>query len=176
MTTYDTNGFRTGCSEGDMKRVFSLCLHVDKLISRAYGPEMKNKHGKKGRCKRISISKAIQRLPSQIKNKFGEVDKKLSTWLCSTYKVILTPKFNAKVMGARKGGKIHTKTVPGMLCWSHYKFRQHLINKNELFSDCTVIECDESYTCKTCGYCGVINDKLGVVKCLNANKKIVNKS
>ena len=30
-----------------MKRVFSLCLHLDKLISRAYGPKMKNKHNKK---------------------------------------------------------------------------------------------------------------------------------
>ena len=47
ITMYDTNGFYTGCGEGDMKRVFSLCLQLDKLISRAYGPEMKNKHGKK---------------------------------------------------------------------------------------------------------------------------------
>ena len=27
-----------------------------------------------------------------------------------------------------------------------------------------MIECDESYTSKTCGYCGVINDKLGSSK------------
>ena len=46
-----------------------------------------------------------------------------------------------------------------MLCWSHYKIRR-LIAKSELFSDCKVIECDESYTCITCGYCSVINDKL----------------
>ena len=63
-----------------------------------------------------------------------------------------------------------------MWCWSHYKFRQRLIAKSEFFSDCKVIKCDESYTCKSCGYYGVINDKLGVIKCLNANKKIVNKS
>ena len=62
-------------------------------------------------------------------------------------------------MSARKGREIHTKTMRGMLCWSHYKFRQRLIAKSELFSDSKVIECDESYTCKTCGYCGVINDK-----------------
>ena len=57
-------------------------------------------------------------------------------------------------MSARKGRKIHTKTVQGMLCWSHYKFKR-LINKSELFSDCKVIECDESNTCKTCG---IINE------------------
>ena len=52
------------------------------------------------------------------------------------------------------------------------QLRQRLINKNELFSHYNVIECDESYTCKTCGYCGLINDKLGgsiVVKCKQEN-------
>ena len=81
-----------------------LCLHLDKLIGRAYGPEMKNKHGKKGRRKRKSIRKAIERLPREIKKKI-EVHKKLSTWLCSTYKVILIPNFNAKAISARKGKK-----------------------------------------------------------------------
>ena len=92
---------------------------------------MKNKDGIKGLHKRNSIRKAIERLPSQIKNKIRPIFKKLSTWLYSTYKVILIPKFNVKAISVRKGGKIHTKTVRGMLCWSHYKFRR-LIKKNEL--------------------------------------------
>ena len=74
-------------------------------------------------------------------------------------------------MNARKGRKIHTKSVRGMLCWPYFKFRR-LIAKSELFSDCKVIECNELYTCKTCGYCGVINDKLGgsiVFKCKQEN-------
>ena len=58
--TYVTNGFCNRWAEGDMKRVVSLCLHLDKLTSHAYGPEMKNKHGKKGRRKRNSIRKAIE--------------------------------------------------------------------------------------------------------------------
>ena len=111
MTTYDANGFCTGWSKGDMKRVYSLCLHLDKLISRAYGSEMKNKHGKKGRHERKSIRIAIERLPSQIKNKVEEVHKKFSTWLCSNYNVILIPKFDAKAMSVRKGRKIQTKIV-----------------------------------------------------------------
>ena len=60
MTTYDINDFYTELGEGDMKRVLSLCLHLDNLISRGYRPEMKNKHGKKGRLKRKSIRKAIE--------------------------------------------------------------------------------------------------------------------
>ena len=79
MTMYNTNGFYSGWGEGDMKHVFSLCLHLDKLISRVYGPEMKNKHNKKGQCKRKSIRKAIERLSCQIKNKIVQVHKELST-------------------------------------------------------------------------------------------------
>ena len=134
-----------------MKRIFSLCLFLDRLISKVNGKEMKNLHGKKGRKKRRNRKKAIERMRTKIKNKIAELHKKMSTWLCSNYKVILIPKFNSKAMSQRKGRKIHTKTVRGMLCWSHYKFRQRLIAKSELFSDCKVIECDESYTSKTCG-------------------------
>ena len=36
------------------------------------------------------------------KIEIGQVNKKLSTWLCSTYKVILIPKLNAKAMSARE--------------------------------------------------------------------------
>ena len=50
--------------------------------------------------------------------------------------------------------------------------RQVLITKSELYDNCKVIECDESYTSKTCGYCGVVNDKLGgnkLFKCKASN-------
>ena len=56
-----------------MKRVFLLCLQLDKLIICAYGSEMKNKHGKKGQRKRNSIRKAIERLPSQTKIKLEKL-------------------------------------------------------------------------------------------------------
>ena len=69
----------------------------------------------------------------------------MSTWLCSTYKVILIPKFQGKDMSKRKINSKNSKTVRGMLCWSHYKFGQGLIAKSELFEDCKVIECDEAY-------------------------------
>ena len=164
MTTYDTNGFCSEWGEGDMKRVFALCLHLDKMIGRLHGSLMVNKHGKKARRKRKNLRQAIERLRSKIKNKINEVHKKMSTWLCKTYKVILIPKFNSKAMSKKANRKIHRKTVRGMLCWAHYRFRQRLINKSMLFKDCKVIECDEAYTSKTCGYCGTINYKLGSSK------------
>eukprot|EP00122_Pirum_gemmata_P000389 Pgem_evm5s340 len=72
---------------------------------------MKNLHGKKGRKKRRNLRKAIERLRNKIKNKFNEIHKKMSTWLCKTYKAILIPKFHAKEMTNKKGRKIVTKTV-----------------------------------------------------------------
>ena len=48
MTTFDTNGFCSEWGEGDMKRIFSLCLCLDQLISTAYG----HKKGKRERRKR----------------------------------------------------------------------------------------------------------------------------
>ena len=172
MTTYDTNGFCSEWGEGDMKRVFALCLHLDKLICRLHGPDMVNKHGEKARRKRRSLRQATEKLRRKIKNKIDEVHKKMSTWLCKAYKVILIPKFNAKATSKRKGRKIHKKTVRGMLCWAHFRFRQRLIKKSMLFKDCKVIECDEAYTSKTCGYCGTIK----VFKCKHEDcpKKSIN--
>eukprot|EP00122_Pirum_gemmata_P001137 Pgem_evm2s1015 len=69
-----------------------------------------------------------------------------------------------KPMSIKKGRKIYTKTVPKMLCWLHYKFKQRLMAKSELFNDCNVIECDESFTFKACGYSGGINSELGLSK------------
>ena len=86
MTTYDTSGFCTEWGEGDMKQFFSLCLFLDRMISKVNGKEMKNLHGKKGRRKRRNLNKAVERLRTKIKNKIAELHKKMSTWLCSNYK------------------------------------------------------------------------------------------
>jgi putative transposase len=48
-----------------------------------------------------------------------------------------------------------------MTNWAHYRFRQTLKAKAELFPWVTVVECDEAYTSKTCGRCGRVNAQLG---------------
>ena len=58
MTTYDTSGFCSEWGSGDMKRIFPLCLFLDRLISKVNGKEIKNLHGKKGRKKRRNINRA----------------------------------------------------------------------------------------------------------------------
>jgi len=48
-----------------------------------------------------------------------------------------------------------------MYNWRHYIFRERLLAKVELVPGCTVIECDEPYTSKTCGPCGFVLKNLG---------------
>lgn len=62
------------------------------------------------------------------------------------------------------------KTAREMLTWSHYEFQQHLLWKSKLCDEHRnkVIIVSESYTTKTCGQCGVINNNVGgseVFKC-----------
>ena len=51
-----------------------------------------------------------------------------------------------------------------MCNWAHYRFRQLLLAKAELFPWCTLLVCDEAYTSKTCGECGELHAKLGAAK------------
>ena len=63
-----------------------------------------------------------------------------------------------------------------MCTLSHYKFRQRLLNKSREYPWCTVSIVNEAYTSKTCGRCGVINEKLGgneIFKCINLNCGLV---
>jgi len=53
---------------------------------------------------------------------------------------------------SRLSGKV--KFVLSML--SHYKFRQHLLNKAKEYG-CKVIECTEEYTSQCCGKCGYLS-------------------
>jgi len=64
-------------------------------------------------------------------------------------------------MAKKKDRFIRKKTVRGMYNWWHYIFRQRLLVKAELVPGCTIIECDEPYTSKTCGACGSIHKNLG---------------
>ncbi|RHZ87103.1 hypothetical protein Glove_40g13 [Diversispora epigaea] len=57
--------------------------------------------------------------------------------------------------------RIRSKTARAMCTWSHYRFRQHLINKAREHPWCQIVVCTEEYTSKTCGSCGYIHEKLG---------------
>lgn len=61
----------------------------------------------------------------------------------------------------KRDRKITSKTARSMCTWSHYTFRQRLLDKAQLHPWCKVSICDEAYTSKTCGQCGALHQKLG---------------
>ncbi len=156
QTTYDADGVATEWGKNDMRQVFKLCLEANRLYSRSGSAP-----GHRQRRRRML---AWHRLLVRIKDLVGELHKKMATWLCENYRVVLIPKFGSSRMVRKAERKIRGKTARQMLCWGHFAFRQRLIAKAELFPWVKVIECDEAYTSKTCGHCGAINDKLGASK------------
>jgi putative transposase len=155
QTTYDATGLATEWGKGDMKQLFKLCLCADKLQSSWV---------KKKGAKRRSTKLAWHRAHFRIKNLVKEVHRKMATWLCESYKVVLIPKFETSRMVKKGKRKIGSKTARSMLTWSHFSFRETLKAKAELFPWVNIVECDEQYTSKTCGHCGTLHHKLGSSK------------
>ena len=151
MTGYSADGLVVEWGAGDMKRIHALCRFADRL------------HGDKGvdRQKRRRLRRAWLRMLERVRNLVDEVHRKLAKWLVTSYRVVLLPEFETARMCRRGVRGIGSKVVRGMLTWAHYRFRQALLAKAELYPDCRVVVCDEAYTSKTCGQCGEINHKLG---------------
>jgi putative transposase len=78
-------------------------------------------------------------------------------------------------MVKRAKRKIGSKTARAMLTWSHYQFKQRLLDKTKEYPWCKIQIVDEDYTSKTCGYCGNIHQKLGsnkTFKCPTCKKEV----
>ncbi len=62
--------------------------------------------------------------------------------------------------GSRKR-RLNNDTTRRMLTWSHYLFKQRLLNKAREYPWVRVHIVNEAYTSKTCTRCGVIHERLG---------------
>lgn len=107
---------------------------------------------------RGNIKKRCSLLRNKVKNTVIDLHRKTCSWLTSNFQLILLPVFNVKDMVSTEKS-LHPKTRRKMLCLSHYSFKQRLLHMAES-RNCTVKICNESYTSKTCGSCGYINDSL----------------
>ena len=99
-------------------------------------------------------------MKKRIRHLVDELHKKLATWLCQNYAAVLIPEFGVQQMVQKGKRKIGKKTSKAMLLWSHYRFRQRLLHKSREYN-CKMIVCNEAYTSKTCGLCGVLHEALG---------------
>ena len=108
------------------------------------------------------MKRAALRIRQELRNLVDEVHRKLSKWLCESYRVVLIPLFQTQQM-VKKGAhrRLSSKTARAMCTWSHYRFRQTLISKAKMYPTTHIVETTEEFTSKTCGGCGVLNNKLG---------------
>jgi putative transposase len=123
---------------------------------------------------------------SKIKNIVKELHNKTALYLCKNYDRIMIPIFETQNMVKKErmtkkdfnkikeeeGEEVMKEVVKKIYkkrrlngrvkftlnMLSHYKFRQHLINKSEEYG-CEVMIVTEEYTSKACTCCGGISDK-----------------
>jgi len=159
----------------------------------------KNKEGGKLKNKG-KIKQRIQNAYDRNKNLRNELHNKSALFLCKNYERIIIPEFKTRNMVKKrytkeyynkmiKDGKEEemrkllrentkkkrmnkkSKFVLNML--SHYKFRQHLINKGNEYG-CEIIIGTEENTTRTCTFCGSMEGEIeGRIKtCKECGKKI----
>lgn len=124
---------------------------------RASGPRRKSDTGRK----RYTMKRAARRIRKKIRDLVDEMHKKFTKWIVEQYHTVLLPEFETKRMVKRANRRIGSKTARAMLGWSHYRFKQRLLNKTREYPWCKVVICDEHFTSKTCGNCGFLHQKLG---------------
>jgi IS605 OrfB family transposase len=90
-----------------------------------------------------------------IKNYINELHWKSISYLVRNYDIIILPEFRVSEMLKKKKLGRMTKRLLSM--FSFYKFKQRLEYKCSVYNKKLIIV-DESYTSKTCGNCGVLND------------------
>ncbi|KAF5826738.1 hypothetical protein DUNSADRAFT_2217 [Dunaliella salina] len=133
-------------------KLFRLCKHLDKLIS------------KRVRKKR----KAIIKLRKRIRDLVTEVHCKSISFLLENFKHIIIPPFRVSQMVRKSERKLSKKSVRNMLTWRHYEFKQRLKEK-ALQCGVNVYERGEEYTSKTCTHCMNIKEDLGGSKVYSCN-------
>jgi len=156
VTCYDTDGYVSEWGKADLSRIYRLCRDADDLQSRTYTTKDVHVTAKQRRNRK----KAFRRIYRTIHNLVDELHKKVINWLVHMDAVILLPVFETSKMAKRSKRKLNSKTARGMLTWSHFRFRQRLLNKIYDWPTTKVVLVNEAYTSKTCGCCGFIHQKL----------------
>ena len=149
QTLYSPSGitYQFGDEKGILKKNIDRIEHV-KLL--------KNKKWYK---------KYINRLREKLKNRVTDLHWKTSLLLCKNFDTILVGNMSTKDI-VKKSLNLHSSTKQMVYALSHFLFKQRLLSKSQEYN-CVFKEVDESYTSKTCGGCGEINNHLGSAKVFN---------
>ena len=83
----------------------------------------------KNHKQRYQRKRAAARARDKIKSRIKDLHCKAAKHLCESYDHVFLPKFETRHMVRRAERKLHTKTARMMLTFSHYGFRQRLLDK-----------------------------------------------
>lgn len=141
----------------------------------------KNRRGKMKKASIRKIGNKIKKCYERLRNFTKEMHNKAAIFLCKRYERIMIPEFKTKGMirnrykqrkeevkkrfeedydkgkeelkKYKKQEELNKRVKFVLSMQSHYKFKQHLINKGNEYG-CEVIEVTEEDTSKTCTKCG----------------------
>lgn len=136
-------------------------------------------HNKKNKKNvKYNLIKKRRKYYKKCSNEVLNLHNNLGSFLTKNYKTILLPNFPVSklIRKIRKESNdsnrvLNTRTAHMMQSLSFYKFKTKLQSLCEKRGNILYIV-DESYTSKTCGRCGNLNNKLGgnkIYKCTNCN-------
>ncbi|KAK9314229.1 putative transposase DNA-binding domain-containing protein [Lipomyces starkeyi] len=152
MTGYSPDGEVLELGKADIGHIYRLCHRMDALQSRWSVKGLA--YSKKWRMKR-----AAAMIRRRIRNLVDDLHCRTAKFLCSSYNLVLLPKFETQQMVTGRGRRrIGSKTARAMATWSHFRFQRRLLNKAREYPWCRVVLVSEAYTSKTCGACGHLNN------------------
>jgi IS605 OrfB family transposase len=100
------------------------------------------------------------KLRAKIRNKIADLHWKTARFLCERFDNILIGNMSTKGIIKKHSSVLNSAMKRFCIALSHFTFNQRLQAKCEEFNvNFEVV--DESYTSKTCGKCGELNEKLG---------------
>ncbi len=138
---------------GDFKRIYRLCLVLDKLQSMLSDKTLTF-------FRRSRLRKSVGRLRWKIKDLISELHHKTALFLVKNFDVIFLPTFEVSEMVNRSYRKIRIKSARQMLTLCHFKFKKFLKHKAFEYGKIVVDVC-EAYTSKTVSWTGEIINNLG---------------
>lgn len=126
---------------------------ITKLIARIHKKDLGNPSGHKAHINRLRI---------KLRNKIDDLHWKSARFLLKTFKVVVIGNLSTQAI-VSNDLQLRSETKDYCHALSHFTFRQRLLSKGEELG-CKVVVQDESYTSKTCGGCGELNNTLGSSK------------
>lgn len=146
------------------KELKALADRHDKLwsVSDASETSLKTKKTLRERCAKLRI---------KLRSKVDDLHWKTCSFLCKAFQNIFLPSFEVSDMV--KGSPLGSKITRKMLQLSHGKFRERLLYYG-ISRQRNVYIVNESYTTKTCGCCGNIQEMEGkkTYECGSCGQKI----